>query len=232
VSRPKEIEMRRDRTPLVIHGAISGPLTVFVLAITTLVVTVSSIIAADGDVAGWERDVLFFFNDWPDRIEPLMWLLQQPGVLFSPVIAGAVIVWFTRRWYHLLPFLAVLPLKLGVEKAIVKQLVERERPYVSVGPEVEVRGGAFDGLSFPSGHTTTAFAMFILVSAYLPSRWRAVPVAGAVIVAAARLYYGEHNFLDVLAGAAMGTAFATLLWFLFINRVVEPVEQTAQGPVS
>ena len=224
--------MRRDRTPLVVHTQVSRPAVVVVLVITTLVVTVTSIIAADGDVAGWERTVLFFFNDWPDRLEPLMWLLQQPGALVSPVIAGAIIVWLTRRWYHLLPFLVVLPLKLGVEKAVVKQLVERERPYVSVGPEVEVRGTAFDGLSFPSGHTTTAFAMFILVSAYLPSRWRAVPIAAAVIVAAARLYYGEHNFLDVLAGAAMGTAFATLLWFLFINRAVKPAEQTEQGPVS
>ena len=84
----------------------------------------------------------------------------------------------------------------------------------------------------PALSSLTAFAMFILVSAYVPSRWRPVPIAGAVIVAAARLYYGEHNFLDVLAGAAMGTAFATLLWFLFVNRVVEPIGQTETGVVS
>ena len=95
-----------------------------------------------------------------------------------------------------------------------------------------MRGPGFEGLSFPSGHSTTAFAMFILVAAYVPSRWRALPITGAVIVAVARLYYGEHNFLDVLAGAAMGTAFATVLWFLFVNRVVDPVEQREQGVLS
>ena len=84
-----------------------------------------------------------------------------------------------------------------------------------------MRGPAFEGLSFPSGHSTTAFALFILVSAFVPYRWRYVPLIGAVLVAVARLYYGEHNALDVIAGAAMGTAFATALWYLFLNQWAE-----------
>ena len=151
-----------------------------------------------------------------------MWVLQQVGVLFAPVVGGLIIVAFTKRWQHLVPFVLVLPLKLGIEKGLVKQLVERQRPFQSVGPEIEVRGPAFEGLSFPSGHTTTAFALGILVSAFLPNRWRFVPIVWAFVVAVARLYYGEHNFLDVVAGAAMGTAFATALWFFFLNRHVHP----------
>ena len=62
----------------------------------------------------------------------------------------------------------------------------------------------------------------ILVAAFLPRKWRPVPIVWAFVVAVARLYYGEHNVLDVVAGAALGTMFASVLWFVFLNRFVDP----------
>ena len=144
----------------------------------------------------------------------------------APVIAGLVVVWFTRRWQHLLVFALILPLKLSVEKAIVKQLVDRERPYTSLGSDLDVSGPQLAGLSFPSGHSTTATAMAVLLAAFLPPKWRPLPLAWAVIVSTARLYYGEHNLLDVVAGAALGTAFAVVLWFAVLNREVPEVAPT------
>ena len=185
-----------------------------------VVVVVSSAIAWDGEVPGWEESILRWFNGWPDELEAPLWVLQQVGVFAAPVVGGLVIVWFTRRWYHLIPFVLVLPLKVTLEKGVVKQLVERERTYVSVGTDIEVRGPAFEGLCFPSGHCTTAFALATLLAAFLPSKWRALPIAWAIGVAATRLYYGEHNVLDVVAGAALGVSFATVLWFVFLNRWV------------
>ncbi len=170
---------------------------------------------------GWEVSVLEFFNGWPDQLEPIMWVLQQAGLLVAPIAVGLVIVALTRRWTYLIPFVLVLPLKLIFEKGLLKQLVERERPFTSVGPEIVVRGTAIEGLSFPSGHATTAFALAVLVTAFLPARWRAVPLLWAVVVAISRLYHGEHNVLDVVAGAAIGTAFGTVLWFVVLNRLVE-----------
>lgn len=218
----------RRKQPFVLCRRVSGTHTVAIAAAAIGTILLSSVVAWDGTVPSWERDVLFFFNDWPDALEPLMWVLQQVGVLLGPVGGGLVIFAFTRKWQHMVPFFLVLPLKLSIEKGLVKQLVERERPFASVGDEVNVRGPAFEGLSFPSGHTTTAFALGILVSAFLPAKWRAVPIAWAFIVGIARMYYGEHNLLDVVAGAAMGTLFATTLWFLFLNRLVE--DSTAVAP--
>ena len=37
------------------------------------------------------------------------------------------------------------------------------------------------------------------------TKWRPIPLIWAVVVGVARLYYGEHNMLDVVAGFAMGT---------------------------
>ena len=196
----------------------------------TLVVIVSSMIAHDGEVPNWEEAILRWFNGWPDQLEAPLWVVQQVGVFGAPVVGGLVVVWFTRRWYHLIPFVLVLPLKLTLEKGVVKQLVDRERPYVSVGPDIEVRGPAFEGLCFPSGHATTAFALATLLVAFLPPRWRPLPILWAIAVASTRLYYGEHNALDVVAGAALGVAFASTLWFVFLNRWV-PEQSELEEPV-
>lgn len=196
---------------------LSGRSVALGVVIGVATVLAASAVAWDGGVAGWEASTLRWINDWPDWFELPMWALQQPGVILSPMVGGLVIVWFTRQWRFLIPFALVLPLKLTIEKALIKQLVERERPFVSLGSDINVRGPAFEGLSFPSGHSTTAFALAILLSAFVPPRWRPVPLGWAVMVAIARLYYGEHNVLDVIAGAALGTTFAMTLWYVFLN---------------
>ena len=210
------------RTPFVICHQVSSRMAFVVVAAMAAVVLASSFVAWGGDVPSWEREVLVFVNGWPDFLEPLFWVLQQVGVFMAPVVGGLIIVSFTRQWQHLIPFVLVLPLKLGIEKGLLKNFVQRNRPFQSIGPEIHVRGPAFEGLSFPSGHATTAFALGILLAAFLPPKWRVVPVVWAFIVAIARMYYGEHNLLDVVAGAAMGTAFATVLWFFFLNKFAHP----------
>jgi membrane-associated phospholipid phosphatase len=193
----------------------------------TGVVAVCCAVAWNGDVPGWEQAALKFFNGWPDWLEPVMWVIQQPGVLFFPYAVGAVIVLATRRWHYALPF-ALLPIfKLTVEKELVKPLVERARPFSSVGPEIEARGSALlDEPAFPSGHATTAAATGLLIAAFLPVRWRPVAIIWGFFVGLARLYYGEHNLLDVVAGASLGTIFAVAIYLLLFNRWV------GDGPAS
>lgn len=209
----------RDDPPFLGVRTRLAPSTVAAIVVAASVIVVAaSAVAWNGTVPGWEAGVLRWVNGWPGWLEPPMWALQQVGVFMAPVVAGLVVVSFTRRWQHLVPFVLVLPMKLGLEKAVVKQLVDRERPYVSLGPDIDVRGDAFEGLSFPSGHTTTAFALAVLLAAFLPPKWRFVPITWAMVVGVARMYYGEHNLLDVVAGATLGTAFAAVLWFVFLNR--------------
>lgn len=207
--------------PFEVRDRISAGRLTIIVTIAVAVVIVTSTIAWDGEVPDWEADTLRFFNDWPGWLEPIFWVLQQMGVLAAPLIGGVVIAWWARRWQYVIPFVLLMPLKLGIEKAVLKQIVERQRPYVTVGPDIEVRGPAFEGLSFPSGHATTATAFAILVMAFLPPKWRPLPLVWAVVVGISRLYYGEHNVLDVVAGFAMGTIFATLLWFTVLNRFVD-----------
>lgn len=209
------------RQPFAVRDEIPADLTAILVALSLAIVVATSVVAWDGDVPGWEARALRFVNGWPDELEPVMWVLQQVGVLAAPLLGGIAIAWVARCREYVVPFVLLLPLKLFVEKAVVKQFVSRERPFVSIGPDIDVRGQAFDGPSFPSGHATTAFAFAILLAAFVPPKWRPLPLIWAAVVGIARLYSGEHNLLDVVAGAAMGTLFATLLWFTILNGFVE-----------
>jgi undecaprenyl-diphosphatase len=64
-----------------------------------------------------------------------------------------------------------------------------------------------DRFSFPSGHTITAFAVALSVSAFYP---RLLPelLFCAASVALSRIVLGMHFLSDVLAGAAIGSGFA------------------------
>lgn len=169
-----------------------------------------SALVADGDVGAAERRVFDWINDLPDWLEAPAWLLQQPGVLLFPVLVGGALWRVTHRQRVFWAFLVIAPAKLIIERLVIKQLVERERPFTSIGPDIDLRGHAAEGLSFPSGHSTTAFATAVMVMAFLPRRWRWLPLLAAGIVGVARIYFGEHSPLDVVAGAILGSSLALL----------------------
>lgn len=77
--------------------------------------------------------------------------------------------------------------------------------------------------SFPSGHTTAAFAGFVYLYLYLnaklkvfanyhPAMWKLVviyaPILGAVLIGGALTIDEFHNWYDIFAGAVIGTMFA------------------------
>ena len=113
-----------------VRTRLPGSLVATVVVLAAVIVVASSAVAWDGTVPDWEAEPLRWINGWPDWLEPGFWVLQQVGVFMASVVAGVIVVYFTRRLIHLVPFVLVLPSKLTIEKAIVKQLVERERPYV------------------------------------------------------------------------------------------------------
>jgi membrane-associated phospholipid phosphatase len=60
--------------------------------------------------------------------------------------------------------------------------------------------------SFPSGHTTTAFSIFLLAALFIPKRW-IIPLGllYGLIVGYSRIYLAQHFPLDVGAGMILGT---------------------------
>lgn len=71
---------------------------------------------------------------------------------------------------------------------------------------------AASGYSFPSGHTTTAFATFGSIAASGRKRWvSVVSVLLAVLVGFSRMYVGVHTPADVLVGALTSLALIAAL---------------------
>lgn len=87
--------------------------------------------------------------------------------------------------------------------------------------------------SFPSGHTTTAFAVATVLALYANNKWwRTFYLMAAILVGYSRIYLGHHFLEDVLAGSIMGVFIAACVvaWMpelkLFGRRVTGPLSST------
>jgi membrane-associated phospholipid phosphatase len=105
----------------------------------------------------------------------------------------------------------------GALEGTIKFAVGRARPSATDHPFVFNPGGT-NG-SFPSGHTTEAFAAATVFSEQYP-RWEVyIPAyAAAAAVGFSRLYANQHWTSDVLAGAVLGVSVSHFLRKRFHDR--------------
>ena len=98
-----------------------------------------------------------------------------------------------------------------------KIVIGRARPYTGFGNhEFKPFGAQADFMSFPSGHTTAAFALSAVLAARIKNPWASVGLYGAATAAAvSRMYTRDHWLSDVVFTAAYTTAVAhsVVKWF-------------------
>jgi undecaprenyl-diphosphatase len=95
--------------------------------------------------------------------------------------------------------------------AALKYTVKRERPFVTYPDIINKSGKPTEDPSFPSGHTSTAFATATALSLEYPKWYVIAPsYVYAGTVAYSRMYLGVHYPSDVLVGALIGTGCAYL----------------------
>ncbi|HVW93510.1 MAG TPA: phosphatase PAP2 family protein [Devosia sp.] len=103
---------------------------------------------------------------------------------------------------------------------LTKRIIGRGRPdvFAQFGTlSFHPFAGNFDFESFPSGHTTTAFAA-AMVLGFLAPRWFWVGLVYAIAVAASRLVLGAHYPTDVFGGALLGSLGAYWVRNFFARR--------------
>ena len=213
------------------HDVRGWPLWALVGGVSVAVL--AGVVASSGDVPGWEEAIFHAINDLPDWLKAPMWVFQLAGLLLVP-IGIAVVAAVLRRFRLALALVLLVPLKLLVEKAVVKQLVERQRPGTSIC-ELDTTCGNFrdvplEGLSFVSGHAIITWSVATLLWPYLPGRWRWVPVGVAVLNSVARVYLGAHNPLDVVGGGAIGVALGAALTMAVGSPVPRADRQPSSAP--
>lgn len=70
-------------------------------------------------------------------------------------------------------------------------------------------------LSFPSGHTTSAFAIaFTLIFNIQSKRIKYILIALAILIALSRMYLRQHFFIDVYVGAFIGMTASFIIQYL------------------
>lgn len=90
---------------------------------------------------------------------------------------------------------------------ILKNLVGRVRPYELIEGLTILIKTPHDW-SFPSGHTTNAFAAAWVMFTRLPKKYGVPALILAILIALSRMYVGVHYPTDVLGGVIVGCSAA------------------------
>ena len=73
--------------------------------------------------------------------------------------------------------------------------------------------------SFPSGHATQAFAIFMSLAFCLPNKFiKILFFITACLTAYSRVYLSQHWLIDITAGSLLGFIISTLFYFLVFNN--------------
>jgi undecaprenyl-diphosphatase len=194
------------------------------LASPAAILIVALLLAKRG-VYAWEEGLLRPINDLPDAIYPWVWVLNQYGTIVTIPIATIVALAF-RRW-RLAGALAVSGVAVYFLAKVVKAYVERGRPGALLAAVNERETFAHGSLGFPSGHAAVSAAITIVVLAFLGMPWRIAAIALAVAVPLCRMYVGAHLPLDLIGGAAMGVAIASVMVAILGRQPRHPQGQRA-----
>lgn len=147
-----------------------------------------------------------------DTIMPIITKLGDKGLLWIVLGLGILIFQKGKRDTGFRVLLALL-LGLLICNLLLKNAVGRIRPFTLNGAAQLLVTPPGDP-SFPSGHTTAAFAAAtVLVRDHWKGRW--VVLIAAILVAFSRLYLYVHFPTDVLCGALIGIFcgwLSTALW--------------------
>ena len=119
---------------------------------------------------------------------------------------------------------------LAIGQAIA-DIVDRVRPFVADPHQVHLFAAHAADASFPSDHATASFA--IAVAIFLRKRgWGTFALVAATVLSVGRVAVGYHFPTDVLAGAALGTAAALLLWIPALRRRVDALADLLGRPLD
>lgn len=140
--------------------------------------------------------------------------------LFGLLVLMWIVYKNNWRWVVMFLFSALLQ---GVWVQIMKKsmFIDHLRPafyFQEKGVDLHLVDGVRQGITFtfPSGHTATAFFVFLFLAMLSRHRWTQFLMGiCAVFAAYSRVYLSQHFVLDTVAGALIGTFSVVLSYYLF-----------------
>ena len=153
-------------------------------------------------------------NDILTGIFEVITTLGEGGIIWI-LIGLLLLVGRRTRWLGITVLIALL-FTLLVGNLTLKPLVARPRPCWR-HPEIPLLIANPKDFSFPSGHSMSSFAAASAIWMW-NRRAGVVALAGAVIMAATRLYFYVHYPTDVVAGMLIGVVLGVLAYGI-VDRV-------------
>jgi undecaprenyl-diphosphatase len=194
-----------------------------VLTVTGTAVLVASAALARRGVYRWEVVIFQTFNGLPGSFRSLLWVLNQYGTAITIPVASVIALAF-RKWILALSLL-ISGAAVYVLAKVIKEYVARGRPAAVIEEVIEREGFSPNSLGFPSGHAAVAWAITIILLAYLGRPWQIGAIVLAIVVPLVRMYVAAHLPLDLIGGAALGVMVASA-----VNLVVGvPVHGRAEA---
>lgn len=162
----------------------------------------------DGGILVWIQQ--WIRQEWLDPVVTIFTHLGDKGILWI-VLSVVMLLYKPTRKAGVGALMAML-MGLLITNLILKGLVARPRPFLEVEGLLPLIP-APDPHSFPSGHTTAAFAAAVAWWKLAGRKW--IRYSGgvlAVCMGLSRLYVGVHYPTDVLGGACVGLFCGWLAW--------------------
>lgn len=169
-----------------------------------------------------KHTVFFWINGHhAPALDPFFRLFTNVGDGLFYVLVCLALLWVRFGW-ALLGFVSFVATSLVADalKYFVFTGHPRPVPYFAEHPgypALHLVAGVVQGTlkSFPSGHTTSAFSVFLLLTWLVRRKaWGCVFLALAALAAYSRVYLAQHFVEDVVGGSILGTGgtLALLAW--------------------
>jgi membrane-associated phospholipid phosphatase len=147
-----------------------------------------------------------------------------------------ILLLLRRIYYGILAALSVIVSTIIAQGMKRLMFHDFPRPVKFFQKKVELH--LIDGLeihefySFPSGHSSGAFAVFILLCLISKNKiWSLCYFTLALMVALSRVYLMQHFFIDTFFGAIIGTLSAVFVYFYIEYKSSLPQMDRIQRPL-
>ena len=170
-----------------------------------------------------QHDILLDINrNWTPALDVLFKYGTFCGDGLFVIGVAALFLPFSRR-ATLLILMSYLVSGLVVQLCKQFLFYQAHRPWYTlskVAPWVhKVEGVALlQHASFPSGHTTSAFALFVMLALLSRVPWvKALCLLPALLVGFSRMYLLQHFLIDVHAGALLGVG-TSVAFYCYVEK--------------
>ena len=172
-------------------------------------------------LAGLEGGVLIWFQETlrgpvQDALVMGFTSLGNSGILF---IAIGLILLLSKKTRRVgVAVLVALLIGFLITNLTLKPLISRPRPWLDVEGLVNLVGESAYR-SFPSGHSTSAFAFSFAVWYGTRKKWpKWVAMIVAILMGLSRLYVGVHYPTDIVGGILVGWLSGWIAWQICKKR--------------